>query len=151
MQRETHAESGGKTSFDVKYKFFHKIWKSLISIAIEVGMTRIANNAETTPIQAPGGAMVGTAPLARLSPIGETKSRETGWITPMEASQAGGPEATLRPIHATRSGSPKNGTTVACRGAGQSARIPFRGYVNAFIKSGARMPGGSRNPECLLC
>jgi hypothetical protein len=151
MQRETHAGSGWKNSVGLKCKFFHKIWKSLISTAIGVGMTSIANNAETTPIQAPGGAREGSAPLARVSPLGETKSRETEWIALMEPNQAGGPDDTLRSIRIARSRSPQNGKTVACRGAGRSARIPFFPSRFVFIETGGRMPGGFRPPEILLC
>ena len=114
-------------------------------------MTSIANNANTTPVQAPGGARMGSAPLARMSPTGETKSRATEWIKLMEPNQAGGPENTLRTIRTARSRSPRNGTTVACRGAGQSARIPFCPCMFVFIETGGRTPGGIRRPEILLC
>jgi hypothetical protein len=151
MQRKTHADSGWKNSVRMNCKFFHKIWKSLISTAIGVGMTSIATNAETTPIQAPGGARREAASLARLSPTGETKSRETEWIALMEPNQAGGPDDTLRPIRIARSRSPQNGTTVACRGAGQSARVSFCLSMIVFIVTGRRMPGGvcfSGYPKC---
>jgi len=114
-------------------------------------MTSIATNAETTPIQAPGGARWGSAPLARLSPTGETKSRKTEWVALMEQNQAGGPDDTLRPIRIARSRSPQNGTTVACRGAGQSARVSFFVSLIAFIETGRRAPGGNRLLESLLC
>jgi hypothetical protein len=151
IQLETHAGSEWENSLRVKCKFFPKIWKSLNSTAIGVGMTSIANNAETTTIQAPGGARVGTAPLAHLPPTGETKSRSTKWTKLMEPNQSGGTDDTLRSIRVAGNRSPQNGTTVACRGAGQSARISFCLSMIAFIETGKRTPGGIRHPKSLLC
>lgn len=58
-------------------------------------MICIATHTDTTPLQAPGGARMGSATLARLSRTGETKARATDRIAGMEQNQAGGPDAAL--------------------------------------------------------
>lgn len=114
-------------------------------------MTSIATNAKTTPVQAPGGARVGAAPLAGWSTTDETTTRETEKVVRIESSQAGGPDDALRPIRITPGHSSQNGKTVACRGAGQSARISFCLSMIAFVVTGRRVPGGIYFPGYPMC
>jgi hypothetical protein len=94
---------------------------------------------------------VGSAPKACFSSTGETTTRETETVTRVEPLHAGGPEDTLRSIRNARGRSPQNGKTVACRGAGQSARITFCLSMIGFIVAGRRTPGGIHLPDTLLC
>lgn len=45
----------------------------------------------------------------------------------------------------------QNGTTVTCRGAGQSARMTFLTPDSSESLTGKRLPGGDRFPEDLMC
>ena len=114
-------------------------------------MTSIANSAETNSVQAPGGARVGSAALANLTFTGEITTRNSEVVVRSLPHQAGGLEGTHRAFRIVQGRSPKNGETVACRGAGRSARIPFCDGLIEFIVSGGRMPGGVRLPENPLC
>ena len=56
-------------SVRVKCKFFYKIWKSLISTAIEEGMTSFTNSVEINSVQTPGGVRVGSTSRNSFSPF----------------------------------------------------------------------------------
>ncbi len=151
MQREAHAGSGWRNSVRVKCKFFHKIWKSLISTAIGVGMTRFTHIAQSHSDQAPGGARMGSATVTGMSSPSETTAREIESVVRKLPKQAGGPAGAHRAFRISRGRSLQNGKTVTCRGAGRSARIPFCDRSIGFIVTGGRMPGGVRASDNLLC
>jgi len=94
---------------------------------------------------------MGSAAMARSTSTGEYTTRNSETVVRMLPNQAGGPEGGNRTFRADQGRSLKNGETVTCRGAGQSARAPFCDGLIEFIVSGRRMPGGVRLPENLLC
>ena len=114
-------------------------------------MTRFTNIAQSHSDQAPGGARMGSATMSGLSSPSETTTREIESVVRMLPNQAGGPVGVLRTFRIFQGRSLQNGKTVACRGAGQSARIPLRLNMNVFTEAGRRRPGGIRHSASLLC
>lgn len=65
-------------------------------------------------------------------------------------AHAGGRDC-FRPLAQDFRISLQNGTTVTCRGAGQSARMIFPTLDSSESTTGKRLPGGARFPDDLMC
>jgi hypothetical protein len=89
--------------------------------------------------------------VSGLSSASESTTRTTEPVVRMLPKRAGGPARSHRALQASRSRSLKNGTTVTCRGAGRSARIPFLAVSLVIAVNETRTPGGIRVSDTLLC
>lgn len=94
---------------------------------------------------------MGSATMRGMSSPSETTTREIESVLRMLPNQAGGPVGVLRTFRIFQGRSLQNGKTVACRGAGQSARIPFPLRSMVCAKFEMRTPGGIRVSNAMLC
>jgi hypothetical protein len=94
---------------------------------------------------------MGSATMGGLSSPSESTAREIESVVRMLPNQAGGPVGAHRSFRISQSRSLQNGKTVACRGAGRSARIPFCDRSMVCAVNEMRTPGGIRISDTLLC
>jgi len=134
----------------VEDKFFHNFWKSLFPVAIGEEMTSFARNPQT-PNQAPGGEWVGWGRMNAGASLSERPAQKIIKFGISGTAYAGGRVCFHCPLAEGFRALLQNGTTVICRGAGQSARKNFLTPDSSESMTGKRQPGGDRFSEVLMC
>lgn len=105
----------------------------------------------THSVQAPGGVRTARAGGIALPSFSELSAKDAGSESKRLPSQAGGPARLPRSIQTAHSRPLRNGETVACRGAGRSARGFFRDLPMERIATEIQAPGGIRVSSSPVC